>query len=303
MKTPSFKRAPWLFALALFISLPVVAQNANPESKPVIFAVLFGGSTIEPIAYIENGKLTQAEGGDSERSLISSFSEAYYKPRMAYTLIFGGAPAGEVEVRRTYPLGECSGNSTDVSTKAKSATLKGFVMALATNSGSTLPSAGFRRRPTQAERAEVEGLVRAAFVKQKVAVKSTGQLRSHNLTAVDVDRDGNAELIGSYWIAPNKDERRLLFFVAQKDETGKYYFPVSEYEVFKAADIMSGDTADLDEGVLHELLIDVLDYDGDGVSEIFTTTQAFEGRNFHVYRRDGDKWVKIFENYNYRCGY
>ena len=303
MKTPLSNRAPWLLALALLISFNVAAQNAKMDPKPVIFAVTYNGSTIEPIAYIENRNLTSVEGGDGPEQSPVSILDVYFKPRTTYSLIFGGAPVGEVQVKRTHPPGECSGNSTDVSVKANGATLKGFVMALATNSGSKLPSAGYRRRPTQAERSEIEGLVRAEFVKQKAPVNSIGHLRSHNLTAVDVDRDGIAEFIGSYWIAPNKAECRLLFFIAEKVKTGKYYLPLKEHEVYKATDIMSGDSADLDEGVYHELLLDVFDYDGDGVSEIFTTTQAFEGRNFHVYRRDGVQWVKSFETYNYRCGY
>jgi hypothetical protein len=51
------------------------------------------------------------------------------------------------------------------------------------------------------------------------------------------------------------------------------------------------------------LLLDIFDTDGDGVSEIFTIDQAFEGNNFNVYKRDKDEWSKILETYNYHCGY
>ena len=66
---------------------------------------------------------------------------------------------------------------------------------------------------------------------------------------------------------------------------------------------MSGDLKDVDNGILHELLIDTFDYDNDGIAEVFTTTQAFEGRNFQVYRRQSGKWMSVFKSYNYRCGY
>jgi hypothetical protein len=66
---------------------------------------------------------------------------------------------------------------------------------------------------------------------------------------------------------------------------------------------MSGDVKDTDDGVYHELLIDVFDYDNDGTSEVFTILKAFEGNNFHAFRKQGGKWVKSFEAYNYHCAY
>ena len=59
----------------------------------------------------------------------------------------------------------------------------------------------------------------------------------------------------------------------------------------------------VDEGVYHELLLDAFDYNGDGVAEIFTYTQSFEGSGFSVYNRDGGKWTKVFDGSNYHCGY
>ena len=66
---------------------------------------------------------------------------------------------------------------------------------------------------------------------------------------------------------------------------------------------MSGDIKDLDTGILHELLLDVFDIEGDGVSEIFTIGQAFEGNNYYAYRKEGTTWKRIFETYVYRCAY
>jgi hypothetical protein len=70
-----------------------------------------------------------------------------------------------------------------------------------------------------------------------------------------------------------------------------------------ADDVMSGDLKDLDGGRGSELLLDLLDYDEDGVKEIFTIGQAFEGNNFYVYKRSGDKWNKVLETYRYRCAF
>ena len=174
-------------------------------------------------------------------------------------------------------------------------------MALATNIA-VKKTPSVRRLPTADERAAIEELVRAEFKKHKVSASAIRQLRYHNLTAVDTDRNGTAELIGSFWVAPSIKNRRLLFFVAEK-AGDKYAFTYSQYEDLKSADVMSGDMKDIDNGILHELFIESFDYDNDGVAEIFTTTQAFEGRNFEVYRRNGNGWASVFKSYNYRCGY
>ena len=66
---------------------------------------------------------------------------------------------------------------------------------------------------------------------------------------------------------------------------------------------MSGDIKNIDEGIYHELLLDVFDVNGDGVAEIFTNTASFEGAGFGVYSRSGGKWTKSFDGSNYHCGY
>ena len=66
---------------------------------------------------------------------------------------------------------------------------------------------------------------------------------------------------------------------------------------------MNSEIETIDGGVYHELLLDFLDYDGDGVSEIFTMQQGFEGNTFRVYKRQSGKWIKDFERANYHCGF
>jgi hypothetical protein len=80
-------------------------------------------------------------------------------------------------------------------------------------------------------------------------------------------------------------------------------FATADHSVVGPDDVMSGDVKDLDTGVGHELLLDVLDFDNDGVREIFTIGQAFEGNNYYVYKRVDGKWSKVYETYDYRCAY
>ena len=286
--------------LMLSLVLPIFAQKTT--TKPVtrvIFAVLNDGKMLEPLAKVENGKLMQTVSGGDDGAILTAFNKTYYKPKTAYNLIFGGNVAGTATVIKNDPKAECSSNMAEAISKSSKAKLKGFVMALATNIKPT-KTFGVRRMPTPAERVEVEKLVTAEFAKNKVAVKT---LRSHNLTALDVDNDGKIEFVGTYWVATSANERAMLFFIADMVRGGKLSFSHSEFEKVDKEGVMSGEIKHLDEGIYHELLLDVLDYNDDGVAEIFTYTQAFEGASFYVYQRNEGTWERVLETSNYHCGY
>jgi hypothetical protein len=289
--------------LILSLVLPIFAQKKTTTTKPVtkvIFAVLSDGQMLEPLAKVENGKLIQTVSGDDEETIINAFSKTYYKPKTAYNLIFGGNNVGTATVIKNNPKAECSRNMADVTVKSTRAKLKGMVMALATNI-SPKAGSGVRRMPTPAERAEVEKLVIAEFAKNKVTAKQP--LRSHNLTALDVDNDGKIEFVGSYWVATSASERALLFFIADSVRNSKLSIGFADFRLVKKDEVMSQEIKDLDEGIYHELLLDVLDYNGDGVAEIFTYTQSFEGAGFTAYQRNEGVWEKAVETSNYHCAY
>ena len=287
--------------ILLSLALPIFAQRGR---KPIIFAVLNDGKSLEPIAFIEKGKLTPPVGGDSDGNVIAAFNKTYYKPKSTYRLIFGGANAGMVNVLSSDSKAECSKNMAQASVSSTKTKLGGFVMGLATDAVSSKKAAsGLRRKPTPAERTEIESLVRAEFTKQKFAASAIKNLQYHNLTALDVDNDKKADFVGSFWVDTGKTERALLFFIAEKNASGKYEFGYSDFRIIKQEDVMSGEIKSVDEGVYHELLLDAFDYDNDGVSEIFTNIQSFEGAGFNAYKRENGKWVKAFEGANYHCAY
>lgn len=296
MKKQKFRFILSIFLLFATIS-PLVAQTAK---KQVIFAVLDGGKSLEPIVMVENKKLVEIQS--EENNSWASFVKTYYKTKQVYPLIFGGSVSGSVSIQKADAETECSANIAQTLTSATKAKLGGMVMALAT-SATAKKTNGLRRAPTAAERLEIEKLVRAEFTKQKNSAASLKSMRSHNLTALDVDGDKKVEFVGSYYLTTSKTTRALLFFIAEKGNNGKYAFSHSEYEAVKQDDVMSGEIEALDTGIYHELLLDAFDYDADGVSEIFTITQAFEGNNFHVYRRENGKWTRTIETYNYHCAY
>ena len=306
MKTKIYLTKYFLAVLVILVAnSATIAQKRQPvKSKPIIFAVLNDGKTLEPIAYIDKGELTAAAGGDNEAKTLASFAKSYYKPRAIYPLIFGGANAGNVTVKSFNLKADCAPHTAEVSWQSPKAKLRGFVMALATNAPTNKNASGLRRLPTAAERSAIESLVRAEFTKGGIPDNNLKNLRSHNLTALDVDNDKRAELVGTYWVENSPTTRALLFFIAEKGADGKYAFGHSEFETVKQEDMMGGsEISMLDDGVYHELLLDVFDYDGDGSSEVFTYVRAFEGVGFNAYRRANGKWTRTFEGTNYHCAF
>lgn len=291
------------FAIIAAAVCSASAQKPKPKPRPaaeapIVFAVLQDGKRIEPIVQIERGRLVAPVDGGQESSLIATFTNQYYKAGRKYPVVFGGANVGTATVVGNNSKAECSKNTANVTSKVTGPTLKGFVMALATSIPVSDTSSS-RRKPTPEERTEIETLVRNEYTKQRVK----GTLRSHNLTALDVDNDGTAELVGSYWIANDPKQRAVLFFIAGKSDGGKYSFGFSDYRLVKEDEVMSGDITSMDSGIYHEMLLDTLDYDSDGTGEIFTHVQSFEGAGFLIYKRSGGKWAKVFEGSNYHCAY
>ena len=304
MKKNNFVKFFVGFLILSFSVSTVIAQKKRPpvkaKAKPIIFAVLNDGGTLEPIAFIEKGKLAQAASSD-DGNTGTTFTNTYYKTKPVYRLIFGGVDDGTATIKSFDPKAECSAFMAQITAQPTKAKLKGMVMALATDAP-TKKTKGVRRPPTATERAEIETIVRAELIKQGVSTNAAKNLKYYNLTALDVDADGKAEMVGSYWAETSPKERNLLFFIAEKSAGGKYELGYSDYSKVTPAEIMSGEMKDLDE-LGGELLLDVLEYNGDSTAEIFTINRAFEGNNFQVYSRQDGKWMKVFEGYNYHCAY
>lgn len=300
------KKILFLCSLLIFGIGVVDAQRraAASPAKTVIFAVLNDGKAIEPIGYIgAKGAMTPAIDGASEAAVLSAFHRTYFAKGKMFPLVFGGKVSGNVTVTSSDPRGECVNYLGNVTTKTTRSPLKGNIMALATNAKIIKPGSGVRRLPTPAERAEIEALVRDRFVKDGISEEVAKALKYHNLTALDVNSDGQAEMVGTFWVEPSATDRQLLFFIAELGADKKYRFGYSESKKVAQAETMSEEIKDVDSGVYHERLLDIFDVDADGDSEIFSYVMSFEGAGFNVYKRKGDVWVNHFEGSNYHCGY
>lgn len=292
-------------ATASCLTAGVSAQGGKPAApaaksgKNIIFAVINDGGTLAPIAYLQNGKLEEPVNGSAEPAALAAFARTWLTKGKTYDLVFGGAKGGTVSVKSSNPKQECGKNTAIATTKALKTRLSGYVMGLATDAA-IKPTEPFRRRPTAGEKDEADGLAKAEFAKHKI---TPSVLRFHNLTAVDLDSDGVAELVGSYWVEIDKLTRGLLFMIASKGTAAKYSVGYQDYHRVDQDKVMSNSIKDIDDGVSHEVLLDVFDYDGDGVANIFTYSPSFEGAGFYAYSKSGNKWVRSYEFANYHCAY
>lgn len=299
MKNKYFRLGSMAILLTLVSAVSAFGQKAPP--RPIIFAVLDNGTTLEPIAYVTKNKLAEPVNGGDADNIISAFNKTYYKPATIYKLIFGGANAGVVKVKGSNPKADCRKNTATATTTSSKVQLKGLVMGLATNAPIKTTNAAYRRKPTPEEKLEMDALAKAEFLKEKLTPKV---LRYQNLTALDPDNDGKADLVASYWIEIDKLTRGLLFFVASRGSNGKYAVGYKEYRSVDQANMMSGaEITAVDEGVYQEVLLDTFDYDGDGNGEIFTHQAGLEAGGFAAYKRNGPKWIKAYEFSNYHCGF
>lgn len=289
-----------ILSLALLLVSTAFAQKTTP--KRTIFAVLNDGKTLEPIAFIDKGKLTEL-GEEASGEQTSTFVKTNYKPKTKYNIIFGGANVGTATVTKDLSDTECAANQAQVSVVSTKFKPKGFLMGLATDATPKANAKLIRQMPTAAERAEINKLVMAEMKSNEIAIKNTGELRYHNLTKLDIDGDGNPEFVGTYWYDTAAKSRALMFFIAEKAAGGTFSIPFTKFNNIEEANVMSGDINSVDTGVYHELLLDMLDYDSDGQSEIFTYSQGFEGSNFNAYKRVGGKWTQVLETSNYHCGF
>ena len=271
----------------------------------VVYGTQFPNAYIVPFVLVEGGQFKPTIAGDSDPAEVTRFSKAYYGKGQKYRVLFGGAGAGTLTVQKSNQGEECSGSSADVVVQSK-ARFNRNVMALATDSDTLGGAKGTRRPPTPAERAALMPLVRAAFKEKGTPAALLPSLMTVNLTALDLNEDGKAELVGSFVARKLKggDAARYALFLFAEPEGDSYRTTVLQYDRITDADIMSGaDLTAIENGVYLERLVDAVDLDGDGAREVVTVKSGFEGDGYFIYRKQGGKWAQVYEFSNYRCAF
>lgn len=288
MRTP--KITPTILALTLASSIfPLThgftqtkaGRSAPPGASAVVFAVkkydAASAPQMEPIVIINGGKYTPPPLDDE--AAAKKFTGSYFRTGRQYRVLFGGGEAGSLTVEKNVEPG-CVGLVAEV-TAQTTARLGGEVQALATNSEKIGRKESSRRAPTEEERAAALELARAAYSRNAVGAALVKKMKTVNLTATDLERDGKFELIGSFQIEGANYVMHNLFIIFEPAGE-KYKAALTWYH--KGAE---GDYAD-------RKLVDAVDLDGDSAAEVIAEGHYYESNDYIIYKRQAGRWREVY---------
>lgn len=277
------------FLISGALSGTAANSSAQARKQTVILAVQSesGEGSLDAIGILDAKKL-RAPYNDEQKDRQTAFANDYFKKGTVYRLIFGGGDAGSATVSK---WSEGCNNVHAQATVSTSARLGGKVMALATNSETLGKHAISRRPPTDAERAATLALMKRIYQQNRTPASLMPSIKVTNLTASDLNGDGQYEMIGSFTLAAkNKFERDLFLIATPQGATMR-----ADFAKFQAYQPPA-------EGFLSSIdFIDQLDIDGDGVGEVFTTQGAFDGYALLVFKKVGKRWRQVHDQIGDLC--
>lgn len=234
-----------------------------------------GSFHIEPIVIISGGKYAQPPVGD-DAGIMKKFTDNYFQVDRQYRVIFGGGNAGSLIVQ-SYEADMCGNLLAGVRAQT-TARLGGEVQALAVSSDKIGSGESSRRAPTEAERAAALEVARAVYGRRRVGAALVRKMKTVNLTATDIERDGRFELIGTYQIDGANEARHNLFIIFEPAAAGKFKAAWNWYE----------------NGYEDRKLVDVVDLDGDGTAEVIAEGFEIENNLYVIYKRQGSTWRPVY---------
>ena len=253
---------------------------------------------LEAIALIDQGQFKAPGGTDNKDA--AAFIKKYLPAGRKFFVVFGGGAAGTISITWTDPgcHNRISANGPFSPGSLGIARIHGEVLGLASNSDNIARAKIWRRAPTAAERATAVGLGKTVFSSNGFTPRQLKKLETENLTAIDVDGDNRAELVGTFRLHspdPHNHPPRYVFLIAE-GEGANYKTAFSSYRDFSHSEIFN---------VGEETLIDYLDLDRDGVAEIVTSYSNDRASGYHIYRRVARdhiaEWKVIYEASNDFC--
>ena len=279
----------------LFGSVKITGAHADRTTLPpklsTLVCVISGEElremSMDAVVIVEGGKLLapfkEYDEADQQR-----FAKEYFREGQKYRLTFGG---GEVGVATVKTSGQGCNNIHAKVMVETSAKIHEHVMALATNSESLGRQPSARRAPTDPERAAVMELVKKIYLQRGVTTLLYRSLKVTNLTAIDLDRDGKYEMVGSFTLASkNKFERDLFLIAAPQGARMR-----ADYVGFQAYQPPA-------EGFLSSIdFVDTLDLDGDGIGEVFAIQGGFDAYGYLIYKKQAGRWHKVYHMIGDAC--
>jgi hypothetical protein len=258
-------------------------SGAAQRGGTVVFSVskYEGRVTTEPVVIYRNGTYS-APPIDSEAG-TKSFAGDYFRPGRKYRIISGGGEAGTLTVVKYLEPG-CVGLVADATAETQ-ARLGVRVKALATDSQSLGRGAVSRRAPTEQERARAVELARASYARNGVGAALAAKMEVVNLTATDLDRDGKAELVGSFKVEKRDAAAPMAYTLFLIMEPAGDSFKTA-WEWFHKG---------FEDDYEDRHFVDQVDFDGDGVGEVVAEGTYYESNDYVIYKRQQGRWKPVYK--------
>lgn len=271
------------FSLAVLTVSLLAGLTASQTRKPIMVFALSaesGDGSMDAVVLVD-GKQLRVPFNDEQKDRQKKVAAEYFAAGRTYRLIFGGGEAGSATVKKWNE--GCNSVHAEVGLQT-SANLGGPVRALATSSDSMGKRASTRRAPTEAERAAVLTLVSNIYKQHRTPANLIASIKVTNLTATDLDGDGQYEFVGSFTSAAKNKFERDLFLIAKSQGTGMRA-DLAKFQAYQPPP----------ETFLYSIdFIDHLDLDGNGVGEVFAIQGAFDGYAYVIFKKVGGRWREVY---------
>ena len=304
MKQNHDRRVPHLFfgvaAALLLLSLAtisnqarLIAQKPQPKKLSTLVAVVSrpdaddAQANLDAVVLVENGKLRQPYPEYNEAAQ-RKFGSEYFATGKKYRVTFGGGEVGSVTVKG-FDMG-CN-NIHATATVEDNGKIPAHLSALATNSDSLARKPRSRRAPTDVERQAVMKLVTQIYRSRGTTSALLRTLKTTNLTATDLNGDGELELIGSFVIETKSKARKDLLLIAEP--AGAAFKPaLVKFQAYKLPP--EGFDSAID-------FVDQLDLDGDGIAEVFVQQHGFDAYGYSIYKKSRGTWRQVYTTTGDAC--
>ena len=299
-----------LISLATVISpARLVAQKPAVSSQPKRIATLVGAvsrvdsgnphSNMDAVVLVENGRLRQPYPEYNERAQ-RKFGREYFSLGKKYRVTFGGGEVGTATIQG-FAMG-CN-NIHATATVEDNGKIPAHLSGLATNSDSLAHKPSSRRAPTEAERQAVMMLVTQIYRSRGTTPALLRTLKTTNLTATDLNGDGELELIGSFVIETKNKARRDLLLIAEPQAATPAPQAGSPSEpAFKTTLVKFQAYKLPPEGFDSAIdFVDQLDLDNDGVAEVFVTQHGFDAYGYAIYKKSAGRWRQVYTTTGDAC--